>query len=88
MTIMDDASVQPPLCTLKFDAEHVYGYTGPAYSWGPPPRTPPCIILRNIFLQYNSSIFNYVMLLAVAGAVYGGIDFAYSRVRRPGLKLC
>lgn len=34
MTIMDDVSVQWPECTPKFDASYIYGYIGPAYSFG------------------------------------------------------
>ena len=34
MTIMDDVSVQWPECTPKFDSSHVYGYTGPQFSFG------------------------------------------------------
>ena len=34
MDIVDDASVQWPYCTVQFDSNHIYGYSGPQYSFG------------------------------------------------------
>mmetsp|Transcript_28355 Transcript_28355/g.59219 ORF Transcript_28355/g.59219 Transcript_28355/m.59219 type:complete len:1163 (-) Transcript_28355:45-3533(-) len=34
MTIMDDASIQWPACTERFDSTYLYNYTGKQYSFG------------------------------------------------------
>jgi hypothetical protein len=34
MNILDDASVQWPECTERFDSNYLYNYTGQQYSFG------------------------------------------------------
>jgi hypothetical protein len=77
MDILYDCSVEYPACTRQFNKDHVYGWTGPAYSFG------DCgSVYARLFFVSLKLICENVMLNLFIGMILGNFSFITEEVEQ------